>query len=332
MLLHHVDGQPTANGQARRRASSPVWPILIATVFLTAIFVTVYQMCAKPSNETALAVRLDEQHYPVVGRDFFRVSFLPLDARVETLGRKDVATRAFFAASSDFVPGVPLAEMVTYPGAADEPEKKLVAMRCKPADLSVVDPILATWPNVFRAITADFAGMKFSCPPKAAPAGASKTDDKTEDDKAKAEAEAKAEANKFFCAAQAFQDSAGDNATVVLSKAMDAAAATVASGDKAADDKAKNWLRDTYGIWPPFSGLGLSVKDSGSQNSMSMNAAVILSKSVTVEYLLKNVSLDQAGCRCISVAPYPGRSQDAIDPDFVWDKGDGSCASVKRLN
>lgn len=74
------------------------------------------------------------------------------------------------------------------------------------------------------------------------------------------------------------------------------------------------------------------MKDSGSQDSTNMNAMTILNKSVTVEYLLKNVGLDQAGCRCISVLPYPGRSQDAIDPDFVWDNGDVSCARVKRLN
>lgn len=220
------------------RAAAPIFIAILFLLLVVSAFLYVrHLMCGTQSKEGALAARLDEQHYPNVRPDFFRVSFLPLDTNVDTLGRKGVATRAFFAASSDFVHGMPLAEMVTYPGAGDDPNKKLVAMRCKPADLSAVDPILATWPNVFQAITRDFADMKFSCPPKAASTNGTS-----------AEAN-KAETNKFFCAAQAFQDSAGDNATVVLSKALDAAAVlTFDDQTKQRDAKAKDWLKDTYGI------------------------------------------------------------------------------------
>jgi hypothetical protein len=58
----------------------------------------------------------------------------------------------------------------------------------------------------------------------------------------------------------------------------------------------------------------------------------ILVKSVSSEYILKNVSLPDAGCRCILVAPYPGRSSERLDPGFIERTGgDGVCKQVNRL-
>src|SRR3984957_4680342 len=92
------------------------------------------------------------------------------------------------------------------------------------------------------------------------------------------------------------------------------------------------WLQDNYGVYPAFSGTGYSVKDSYSLDSEPMTSQQILVKSVSSEYILKNVSLADAGCRCISVAPYAGRSSDRLDPDFVSQAGgDGICKSVDRL-
>lgn len=293
---------------------------MIAICFLlfvfAAILVVSYVCYGGWKTPTALAARLDEQHYPALAPDFFRVGFL--NDPVTTLARPG-SLRAFVGPSSDFVPGLPLAVMVTYPGLADVPDKNLVAMRCKPTDASVVGPVPATWPNVFEAIKSDLKDKKLPCPPPVTTAGKIP---KEQEEIADKDGE-----NKAFCAAQSFQDTPGANATVVLSSAMTAAATLVG------DPNAQAWLKKNYGIWPPFSGLGLSVKDSGSSNGMNMNAMVILRKSITTEYLLKNVTLAEAGCRCITVAPYPGRSLDPINPDFVWEKGgDGSCASVKRLN
>lgn len=63
-----------------------------------------------------------------------------------------------------------------------------------------------------------------------------------------------------------------------------------------------------------------------------MTSEQILVKSVSSEYVLKNVSLSAAGCRCISVPPYAGRSNDPFDPDFIAQfGGDGSCKTVDRL-
>jgi hypothetical protein len=63
-----------------------------------------------------------------------------------------------------------------------------------------------------------------------------------------------------------------------------------------------------------------------------MTSQQILVKSISPEYILKNVSLAAAGCRCISVPPYPGRSGDRLDPDFIWRAGgDGVCVQVDKL-
>jgi len=92
------------------------------------------------------------------------------------------------------------------------------------------------------------------------------------------------------------------------------------------------WLQDNYGIFPAFAGSGYSVKDSYSLTTDPMSSQQILVKSVSSEYILKNVSLSEAGCRCISVAPYPVRSEDRLDPDFITKEGgDGACTSVPRL-
>ncbi|HEY6352775.1 MAG TPA: hypothetical protein VI636_25550 [Candidatus Angelobacter sp.] len=92
------------------------------------------------------------------------------------------------------------------------------------------------------------------------------------------------------------------------------------------------WLQSNYGIYPAFSGLGYSVKDSYSLASQPMTSQQILVKSVSSEYILKNVSLADAGCRCISVSPYPGRSNAPFDPGFILQAGgDGACKPVNRL-
>jgi hypothetical protein len=94
-----------------------------------------------------------------------------------------------------------------------------------------------------------------------------------------------------------------------------------------------NWLKTYYGIYPAFSGLGFSVKDSYYLSpSNPTTSAQALQASIVPEYLLANVSLSDAGCRCIRVAPYAGRAQANIDPDFVWQNGGvGFCAPVSSL-
>jgi hypothetical protein len=47
---------------------------------------------------------------------------------------------------------------------------------------------------------------------------------------------------------------------------------------------------------------------------------------------LKNVTLADGTCSCISVPPYQGRSNDRLDPDFISLAGGyGYCATVDKL-
>jgi hypothetical protein len=92
------------------------------------------------------------------------------------------------------------------------------------------------------------------------------------------------------------------------------------------------WLQSNYGIFAAFAGTGYSVKDSYYLDKQPMTAQQILAKSISSEYILKNVSLADAGCRCISVAPYDGRSADPLDPEFIEQAGGaGECKTVPKL-
>jgi hypothetical protein len=279
--------------------------LLIGTAILLATAACAHKKPATTAAIASLAEQVERAHDPAMQMDFFRVAFVQQGTTVDHLARPG-ALRVFLGASTYFLAPMPLATMVTYPGLADQPANYLAAVRCKPADASQVQPILATWPNVLQAITTDLAGEGLACPAKAGDAE-----------------------NEVYCIARHYRDTAGDNATLVLSEALKAAA-ELYSRDR---PEMGDWLTKKYGIYPAFSGLGLSVQDSYYLSPQEpMSAAVVLRNSITPEYLLRNVTLGEGGCRCIIVAPYPERSGDPIDPEFVWQKGGkGSCAEEKRL-
>lgn len=236
--------------------------------------------------------------------DYLRVSFLPAGVKVTSLSRPG-AIRAFTTATPLFVPPLKLSDLPYYSGLVNDDTKVLVAMRCKPPHPEVVDAVLATWPNVFAAIQRDVPLESSSC-----------TSDTANT------------ATQAACFAKNYSDPPQTTVPSSLAHTF-SYAGTIYDTDHAALAK---WLQDNYGIFPAFSGIGYSVKDSYSLGSQPMNSQQILVKSISSEYILKNVSLSDAGCHCISVAPYPERSQDRLDPDFI-DKvgGDGTCTSVESL-
>jgi len=238
--------------------------------------------------------------------DYLRVSFLPPSVTVTSLSRPG-ALRAFVTATPLYTPPLKPADFPYYSGLANDDTKVLVAMRCRPAHAETVDAVLATWPNVFQAIQRDVAP----------PAGAC--------DKPDAGAST---AIQMACFAHAFSDPSTTAVPTSLGHTF-SYAATLYDG---AHSALAQWLQSNYGIYPAFAGTGYSVKDSYSLSSQPMNSAQVLVKSVSSEYLLKNVSLEEAGCRCISVAPYPGRANDPLDPEFIAQTGgDGACKPVARL-
>ena len=215
------------------------------------------------------------------------------------------ALRAFTTATALYSPPLKLAEMPYYSGLIDKDKEVLVAMRCRPLRPEAVDAVLATWPNVFLAIQRDVPLPSGACDP--AP-----TDP----------------AAQMACFARAFNDPPADKVPSSLAHTFNYAATLYDADHK----ELAPWLQKEYGIYPAFSGMGYSVKDSYSLDKQPMTSQEMLVKSISSEYILKNVTLAEAGCRCIWVEPYAGRSNDPLDPTFISQMGgDGVCKPVKSL-
>ena len=236
--------------------------------------------------------------------DYLRVSFLPATVPVTSLSRPG-ALRAFATATPLYSPPFKLAELPAYSGLVNDDTNVLVAMRCRPAHPEAVDALLATWPNVFVAIQRDVPLDPAACASAPTDPGI-----------------------QTACYARGFHDAPNTSVPAALAKTL-GYAGRLFDADHAALAK---WLKANYGIFPAFSGIGYSVKDSYNLDTQPMTSQQILVESISSEYILKNVSLAAAGCRCIRVPPYPGRSSDRLDPDFVAQAGgDGSCVDVPRL-
>ncbi len=260
---------------------------------------------APPSTAAAAPVVVTDTVREAVPNDYMRVIFVPPGTQVTTIAGPK-AKRAFVTATALYVPPLKLEEYPYYSGLINDDSKELVAMRCRAPRPEAVDAVLAIWPNVFEAIQRDVPLAPGEC--DATPSSPDK---------------------QMACFAKGYSDSPATVVPTSLAHTF-GYAGTLYDGSHPALAK---WLQDTYGIYPAFSGTGYSVKDSYSIDSQPMTSQQILVKSVSSEYLLKNVPLADAGCRCISVAPYAGRSGDRLDPDFIEQQGgDGSCKKVDRLH
>jgi hypothetical protein len=236
--------------------------------------------------------------------DYLRVSFLPAGVPVTSLSRPG-ALRAFATATPLYSPPLKLADLPAYSGLVNNDDNVLVAMRCRPQHPETVDALLATWPNVFLAIQRDLPLTPGAC--TATPADP---------------------AAQAACYARGFSDPPATSAPTSLASTF-SYAGVLFDANHAALAK---WLKDNYGIFPAFSGIGYSVKGSYHLDTQPMTSQEILVESVSSEYILKNVSLAAAGCRCISIPPYPGRSSDRLDPEFIAQAGgDGACVQVDKL-
>jgi hypothetical protein len=259
---------------------------------------------AGKANLAPAPVLISDSGREALPGDYVRVSFLSAGTPVTSLSRPG-ALRAFTTATALYSPPLKLAEMPYYSGLVNDDGKVLVAMRCRPPHPAAVDAVLATWPNVFLAVQRDVPLTSGAC--DATPTDAGK---------------------QMACFAKAFSDPPDTKVPSSLAHTFNYAATLYDADHKTL----AAWLQKNYGIYPAFSGMGYSVKDSYSIDKQPMSSQAVLVKSVSSEYILKNVSLGDAGCRCISVAPYPGRSNDPVDPNFISQAGgDGACKTVDRL-
>lgn len=240
--------------------------------------------------------------------DYLRLIYPPKERTIDQITNlAGPRLRAFTAATVLYLPPLKLSEMPYYSGLEnkDQEQDVLVALRCRPPHPETVDALLATWPNVFLAIQRDVPLPAGACDAASADPGI-----------------------QMACLARAFTDPPDTKAPPALARTFNYAATLF---DDKHTDLAK-WLKSSYGIYPAFSGLGYSVKDSYSLDQQPMTSQQMLVKSVSSEYILKNVSLAEAGCRCIWVKHYTGRSNDPLDPEFIWQAGgNGSCKVVEKL-
>jgi hypothetical protein len=236
--------------------------------------------------------------------DFMRVGFVPDGVKITTLSHPG-ALRAFVSATPMYFPQLRLDEFLQYSGLIYDDKNVLVAMRCRPNQPKTVDAVLASWPNVFLAIQRDVPVDSATCL-----------------------SDPKNTATQIACFARAYRDPAATTVPATLAQTF-AYAGILFDGHHT--DLAR-WLRENYGISLAFSGTGFSVKDSALLSSHPMTSRQILAKSVSSEYILKNVPLSEAQCHCIAVPSYPGRSGDRLDPEFISQAGgNGTCKSVSRL-
>jgi hypothetical protein len=252
-----------------------------------------------PNPETP-ALLVERSHDPERVNDYLRLVFLPASVVPTRLGGPN-AVRVFVAASTYFTPALALDEVASFLGVPDAVDQDLVGMRCQADDPAALDARLATWPHLFEIIRVDLGGQ-FTCPP---PPGAPPE-------------------NAVYCVAAAYDD----KPETVISRAL--AAALEFGAGLLEDPATAESVRRRYGVYPAFSGLGLTVM--GSADGHATTAADALQAAVSPEYLVHNATLADAGCRCIRVAPYAGRSMDPLDPAFIEQAGDlGSCRAVPKL-
>ena len=251
--------------------------------------------------------------------DFLRLVFLAPPLKPTRLGGPN-AKRVFVGASAFYQPALPLTEIVRFPGLSYDDQKDLFAMRCRPRDRAIVEPALATWPNVMHIVATDpdLAGQ--SCSDLPVPSCPGPRDAE----------------RSVYCLAREFEEKFGafKSAFAVQSlKEPIAYGARLVSccGDAAHPGTCADVLSRRYGIFPGFSGLGLAVKDSGDNHEAT--AAEVLGHAVTPEYLVQNVTLAEADCACIRVPPYPGRGDKLLDLDVIAERGGtgGNCNTVDRL-
>jgi hypothetical protein len=246
------------------------------------------------------AIINDVAKHPDQFNDFLRLIFLfpnqPFSGR---LGQP-AAVYALAGPTRFYQPPLPVSQVPQYPGLTYRADKTLYAIRCQPRDSAALEPVLASWPNIYALIKTNLSGNGYACP---APPGAGE--------------------NALYCLIRNYQDTPSTVSVDSIYPALEVAVQLFANPNVV------NVLKNRYGIYQEFSGLGLSVKTY--DNYAPMSAKVVLDHSVVPEYLVKNTTLAQGECRCIRVEPYVGRENDPLDPDFITQAGSADCPAVNSL-
>jgi hypothetical protein len=238
--------------------------------------------------------------------DFLRLVWVPPGTAVTsiTLGK-----RAFFTAATFFKPPATVDGFLDFIGNFYRDGQDLVIMRCRPTpeQRQVVNPLLATWPNVLPAIADDLGGPAGNCTsPNLSPG------------------------EQQICNVARQYEDVPQDVYIDGVREMAELASHLYDTPESADS-----LRTDYGIFPAFTGLGFAVRGSSANGvTPPMTTGSILANSVVPEYLLINARLKDATCRCVQVPDYEQRHTAQVDSDFIWKRGkldNGACRRIDRL-
>ena len=153
-----------------RRTGNPLSSVVLELALVLLIAVTSTSCGSEDSRAEAVSpppalvtdqTRDSDPHTGFALTNDFERIFYPKDTEaVVRIGRDNgVQKRAFLSATVMYQPPLTVEEIVHYVGADPNPTRDMVAMRCRPLDPAKVEPILATWPNVFKAVVADLGAM-----------------------------------------------------------------------------------------------------------------------------------------------------------------------------
>ena len=237
-------------------------------------------------------------------QDFFRIVLKEKGKSLSGRLGRDGAVRAFVSPARYFARGVSIGAAAALLGNRYDAAQDVVIMFCKAnSDPRLFDARLATWLNLADAITTDLKEPA-DC---ATPASGDE---------------------RLYCRAlevrSAGQAPSGKWVAGALKRLYSAV------GTLLDDQTAAEQLRERYGVTESFSGLGFSVGGTGGPASI-VRPEEVLSELTVPEYIVSNVSLEDAGCKCIRVAPYAKRGNDPLDLDWVESHGSAECPLVERL-
>jgi hypothetical protein len=284
---------------------------LFALILLTAVSCSTDGSSSEPGEE-APAIVIEKSRDTNETNDFFRILNFTTDTFPTALGRPN-AVKVFMGASVFFAPPVPVGKVATFFGIPLNTANDIFVVRCIPGDAESLDPMLATWPNVFEIIQEDLSqSFGFTCPP----------DEMLEGDELTL--------NELFCMVDGFEDVGftDSNGDFVVSTTIENALSLGAS--LFTDTSISTQLARRYGIFTVFSGLGFAV--NGALESVVTNSAEVLQQSVVPEYLVNNATFVDADCSCIHVQAGNWTENDLLDINFVLQNGGfGECFTVNGL-
>lgn len=106
----------------------------------------------------------DAAKRPDQTNDFLRLIFLFPNQQFSGMLGQPSAVYAFVGPTGFYQPPLPISQVPPYPGLTYRADKTLYAIRCQPRASAALEPLLATWPNVYALLKTDLGNSGYTCP------------------------------------------------------------------------------------------------------------------------------------------------------------------------